>query len=153
MKIAVLYDSKYGNTKKLGEFLAEKAKASGYEVKLFRTKETRPEDVLSFGPEVILVGSPTHVGGPTRTLGKYIKKVGKLIKAETVIKKAGVFNCNNADDVCEKISNNVTKNFPDIQIYDKTLPVNTGTMKGENWEENWEIKANEFIQGFLSFLS
>ena len=45
MKIAVLYDSKFGNTKQLAEFLADRLGSSGYEVKTFRTTEIKPTDL------------------------------------------------------------------------------------------------------------
>jgi len=62
LKIAILYDSKYGNTKKLAEFMAEQLQEGGHEALLFRTKKTKPTELFIFQPEALLVGGPTHIG-------------------------------------------------------------------------------------------
>ena len=81
--------------------------------------------------------------------------MGKLFKEgkSAAIKKAAAFNCNNGTDVCHKIEKKIATAFPDIEMYNESLPLNTGNMKGEYWEENWEEKTNKFITGFLNFLS
>lgn len=155
MKIAVLYDSKYGNTKLLAEYLAEYIQAEGHEIQLFRTTETKPADLLAFQPAAILVGGPTHFGKPTRTLGKYVKKLGK-VRASLSIHKAAVFNCNTGDDVCKNIKDQISTIFPQVEIMEQSLPIRTGAT-GDNWKEidlqtNWKEEANTFLSAFLSYL-
>jgi flavorubredoxin len=157
MKIAILYDSKYGNTKQLAKFLAEKMQAGGHEVQLFRTTETKPAELLAFQPMAILVGGPTHFGKPARTLGKYIKKLGKLGHPST-IHKAAVFNCYTGDDVCKTIQDQISDALPQIEMFEKSLPVRTGGQTGDNWKEvalsnNWKEDASSFLSAFLTFLS
>ena len=157
MKIAILYDSKYGNTKQLAEFMAEKIYTVGHEVQLFRTIKTKPAKLLAFQPEAILVGGPTHWGRPARTLIKYIKKLGKL-GVPSNIHKAAVFNCNTGDDVCTIIQIQISDALPQIEIFEKSLSVRTGGQDGKNWKEislpsDWKEKANIFLSAFLSFLS
>jgi flavodoxin len=157
MKIAILYDSKYGNTKQLAEFLAEKTQAGGHEVQLFRTTKTKPAKLLAFQPVAILVGGPTHWGRPARTLSKYIKTLGKIGHLST-IHKAAVFNCNTGDDVCKTIQNQISDALPQIEILEKSLPMCTGGQNGTNWKQvalpnNWKEHASIFISAFLNFLS
>lgn len=157
MKIAILYDSRYGNTEQLAEFLGEKAKDGGHEVQLFRTKKTKPANLLAFQPVAILVGGPTHFGQPARTLRKYIEKLGKLRQASTM-QKAAVFNCYTGDDVSITIQNQIFTALPKIEILEKTLPIRTGDGTGENWnkvmlQNNWKEEASSFTLAFLSFLS
>jgi len=154
VKIAILYDSKYGNTKQVAEFLAEKMQAGGYEVRLFRTTETKPADLLAFQPEAILVGSPTHMHKPARTLGQYIKKLGKL-GLQSIIQKAAVFNCYTIDDVCQTIQDQISDAFPQIKICEKSLPVDRKLV--DNWKEvvlpnSWKEDASNFLAAFLNFL-
>lgn len=78
MKIAILYHTKFGNTEHISEFMAEKMRVGGHEVRIFKIKKTKPSEIISFQPEAIVVGSPTHFGKPARTLGKFIKKLGKI---------------------------------------------------------------------------
>ena len=157
MKIAILYDSKYGNTKRLAEFLAEKIQAAGHTIQLFRTTKTKPAKLFAFRPEAILVGGPTHWGRPARTLSKYIKKLGKLGDPSN-IHKAAVFNCNTGDDVCKTIQNQISDGLPQIKIFKKSLSLRTGSPNGTNWKEvalpkNWKEETNNFLSAFLSFLS
>lgn len=155
MKIAILFDSKYGNTKKLAGFLAKKVVEMDHEVQLFQTGQSKPEDLLKYLPEVLLIGAPTHVGSPARALNKYIKKMKKLIEKATPfeVKRAGVFNCNNGVDVCHKIYEYLIEFDSNIKIFEKGLPIHTGDMKGGMWEVNWEQKSTEFIDDFLKFIS
>ena len=153
MKIAIIYDSKYGNTKQLAEFIADSIRSSGHEVRLYRTRRSKAKDLLAFEPEALLVGGPTHMGGPARALGKYLKKIGKKIKKRpsVEIKKTGIFNCYVENIVCDKIKDKISDCFPDIKIYEKFLPIKVGGMKGPLLN-NWKDQARFFIDGFLSFL-
>jgi flavorubredoxin len=155
MKVAILYDTKFGNTKKLAELLAEGVGSGDHQVKLFGTNESAPQDLLAFDAEAVLVGAPTHAWSPARTLGRYLKKLGKLIKTGTpsAAKKAAAFNCMNATDVCHKIQKKIDSAFPNIQVSDKTLALNTGGMQGGNWEDNWEEKVKTYISDFLTFIA
>lgn len=155
MKVAILYDTKFGNTKKLAEILAEGLDSGGHEVQLFRTKQTEPQDLLAFDAEAILVGGPTHGFAPAWTLRKYLKKLKKLIKkgSPSAVKKAAAFNCNTFKDVCHGIQKKIVAAFPNIQVSDKTLPLNVGSLKGENWDANWEEKVKDFISEFLAFIA
>jgi len=157
MKIAILYDSKFGNTKQLAEFMADKIQVGGHNVQLFRTKKTKPKELLAFQPDAILVGGPTHMGKPALTLGRYIKKLGKLGQSST-IHKAAIFNCYSGNDVCKIIQMQISEVFPNIEIFEKTLPIRTGGENGENWKEislqkDWKEQAGSFISEYLHILS
>ena len=155
MKIAILYDSKYGNTKQLAEFLAEKLQTGGHEVQLFRTTKTKPPELLAFQPVAILVGGPTHLGKPARTLSKYIKKLVKLGHKST-IHKAAVFNCHTGNDICKIIQEQISDALPQIEIFEKSLPVDRRLV--DNWKkvilpDGWKENASNFLSAFLTFLS
>ncbi len=155
MKIAILYHSKYGNTQQIAEFLGQEIQAGGHEVQLFRTKKTEPVEVIAFQPEAILVGGPTHFGKPAG-LGKFLKKLGKH-ENQLSIRIAAVFNCYTGDIVCEMIENQISDTFPQIQIFEKSLPICTSA-DGENWKElalpsNWKQVASNFLSTFLNSLS
>jgi flavorubredoxin len=157
MKIAILYDSKFGNTKQLAEFMAEKMQGGGNEVQLFRTTQTKPAELLAFQPAAILVGGPTHWGRPARTLSKYIKKLGKLGHPSN-IRKAAVFNCNTGNDVCKNIQNQISDALPQIEIFEKFLSLRTGGQNETDWKQaalpnNWREDTSIFFSAFLHFLS
>ena len=69
MKVAIIYYSRGGTTKKLGEIIAEEIKTSGVEVDLLEVADCRPERLLDY--DGIIVGSPTYYG----TLAAQIKQL------------------------------------------------------------------------------
>jgi len=76
-KAIVVYESKYGNTKLAAETIVEGMReVSGIETVLSEVKEVDLNQLTDF--DVILVGSPNHMGGATRSIRKFIDKLGKL---------------------------------------------------------------------------
>ncbi|MFX1255454.1 MAG: flavodoxin family protein [Promethearchaeota archaeon] len=154
MKIAILYDSKYGCTKEVAEFLADKAESANHEVQLFRTKGSKPSQLLGFGPEVLLVGTPTQFGRPARPLGNYLKDMKKLITRGSAgtVQKAAAFNCYQGDIICNEIEKKISEVYPNCQIHEQSLAVKTLGERGPPLSDNWEESSLKFILGFLEFL-
>jgi len=73
----VVYESKFGNTKLVAETIIEGMnEVEGIEAVLRELKEVDLNKVIDY--DVILVGSPNHYGGPTRSVKEFIDKLGKL---------------------------------------------------------------------------
>ena len=76
-KVIVVYESKYGNTKLVAETIIEgMSEVEGIETVLSELKEVDLNKVIDY--DGILVGSPNHYGGPTRSVRKFIDKLGEL---------------------------------------------------------------------------
>jgi NAD(P)H dehydrogenase (quinone) len=76
-KAVIAYESKYGNTKRVGETIVEgMSETKGVEATLSRVKEADFDKILDH--DLILIGSPNHVGGPIRSVKRFINKPGKL---------------------------------------------------------------------------
>lgn len=73
MKIQIVFDSKYGNGKRMIEKLAGKLVGQGHEVTMNYVQETKP-DKIGFG-DLYIFSTPTQVFSPTRKIKKFIKKV------------------------------------------------------------------------------
>ncbi|MEM1582682.1 MAG: flavodoxin domain-containing protein [Candidatus Bathyarchaeia archaeon] len=72
-----MFESRYGNTRRVAkEIIVGANEVGGVEVSL---KELREVDISRI-PEydVILIGSPNHMGGPTRGIKGFISKLGEL---------------------------------------------------------------------------
>jgi NAD(P)H dehydrogenase (quinone) len=80
VKILVCYYSRSGNTKKMGELIAQGAQIEGVEVDLKSVENVGPDDLLGY--EGMIFGSPTYYGGcaaPIKELiDKSVKHHGKL---------------------------------------------------------------------------
>ena len=76
-KVIVVYESKYGNTKLVAETIIEgMSEVEGIETVLSELKEVDLNKVIDY--DAILVGSPNHYGGPTKSVRKFIDKLGEL---------------------------------------------------------------------------
>ena len=75
-KALVVYDSVYGNTEKIARTIAE---AIGREAKVLRVNEVNLAELDAI--ELLIVGSPTHGGGPTPATKDFLNKLtGPVIK-------------------------------------------------------------------------
>jgi len=77
IKVIVVYESKYGNTKRVAETIMEGIReVQGAETVLNELKEVDLNKIAEY--DVILIGSPNHYGGPTKSVSEFIDKLEKL---------------------------------------------------------------------------
>ena len=120
MRISIIYDSKYGNTRSLSDFLEKNLKNSENEVRTFQSRKSNLSELKKFQPEIILFGGPTHFGKPTNTLIKFIKSLGKSSENFS-IKKAAVYNCYYGDMVGEMIKDQILLSLPQTVVFKEYL--------------------------------
>ena len=60
MRILVIYDTKYGNTERIAQLMAEELTGSGHQVSCRRQSVSGEEDFI--GVPLWVIGSPTHWG-------------------------------------------------------------------------------------------
>jgi menaquinone-dependent protoporphyrinogen IX oxidase len=73
MKGIVVYDTSYGNTKKIGETIVQSLRESGIEVDLFHVKDVKklnPTDYSFF-----VIGSPTRFGTMSFAVRSFLGKI------------------------------------------------------------------------------
>jgi menaquinone-dependent protoporphyrinogen IX oxidase len=88
MEVFVVYDTKYGNTKLVAEKIAEGMREiEGIETSTSDVEEVDLERVSDC--DSILIGAPIHFGRPSRTITKFIDKLGRL---DPEVKWAAVFD-------------------------------------------------------------
>ncbi|MEM2728643.1 MAG: flavodoxin family protein [Candidatus Bathyarchaeia archaeon] len=77
MKVVIVFESRYGNTRYVAEKIMEGInEVGGVEVSLKELKEVDINRVPEY--DVILIGSPNHIGGPTRGIKSFIDKISGL---------------------------------------------------------------------------
>ena len=75
--ILVAYDSKYGNTKRAAETIAEGLKdVEDIEISVVNVKKTDAGNVAGY--DVLVLGAPNHMASPSRTMTKYIESLARL---------------------------------------------------------------------------
>lgn len=77
-KVILIYDSKYGNTKRVAELIAEgMGELGGMKPTVNRYDEIK--DVKTLGSyDVILIGYPIHFGSPSKAIMKFIDRLAKV---------------------------------------------------------------------------
>jgi len=97
MKGIVIYDSAYGNTKKVAETITDTLKESGMEVDLFSIKNIKKLNVKDYN--FLILGSPTRFG--TMSFGiKFF--LGKLKGEEWMNKSFAAFDTENPENMEHK---------------------------------------------------
>ena len=77
VKVFVVYDTKYGNTKLVAEKIVEGLKeVEGIETAISDVEGVDLDEVA--GSDAILIGSPNHLGRPARSITAFIDKLGRL---------------------------------------------------------------------------
>ena len=74
MKIAIIYDSFFGNTEKIAQEIVN-ALGSSEDVEIFRAGNVKPEQLT--GLKLLIVGSPTRGFRPSPAINKFLKGIPK----------------------------------------------------------------------------
>lgn len=131
VKIFVVYDTKYGNTKLVAEKIVEGMReVEGIETAIADVKEVNFEEVAN--SDAVLIGSPNHVGRPAHSIEAFIDKLGKLnLKTKWV----AVFDTHMAEDerAHAKMEERIGEKVPGLKLITPGLSIKVKTgvsMKG-----------------------
>jgi menaquinone-dependent protoporphyrinogen IX oxidase len=94
MKGIVVYDTSYGNTKKIAETIAETLKESGIEVDLFYVKDVKKLSAKDYN--FLVLGSPTKFGTMSFAIKFFL---GKVKSEEWVSKPFAAFDTENPENI------------------------------------------------------
>ena len=73
MKVVIAYESKYGNGKKCVEYLQNTIRKKEHEIESFSVSEIKTTSLPQ--ADLYIFSTPTHIGGPTRKMKKFLKKL------------------------------------------------------------------------------
>ncbi|MGD8545514.1 MAG: flavodoxin domain-containing protein [Candidatus Bathyarchaeota archaeon] len=129
VRVIVIYDTKHGNTKLVAEKIMEGiSEVKGIETAISDVEETDPKKAADY--DAILIGSPTHFGGPVRGINKFIDKLGKLdLKANWV----AVFDTYLGEDFeksVKKMEKRISEKVPGLKLITTGLSIRVDGMKG-----------------------
>ena len=84
VKVLVIYDSKYGNTKLAAESILKGIReVEGIEAAIGYVKEIDIGKLADY--DVIVLGAPNHMGRPSQTIKKFVNRLAELdLKAKNV---------------------------------------------------------------------
>jgi menaquinone-dependent protoporphyrinogen IX oxidase len=94
MKGIVVYDTSYGNTKKIAETIAETLKESGIKVDLFDVKDLKKLNAKDYN--FLALGSPTRFGTMSFAIRSFL---GKVKSEEWMNKPFAAFDTENPENI------------------------------------------------------
>jgi len=97
MKRIVVYDTSYGNTKKIAETIAETLKESGIEVDLFYVKDVKKLSTKDY--DFLVLGSPTKFGTMSFAIKFFL---GRVKSEEWMNKPFTAFDTENPENMEKK---------------------------------------------------
>ena len=128
-KVLVVYESKYGNTRLVAETIAKAmGNPADFEMVTGEVGKVARNDMAGY--DAILIGTPNHMGGPTREIRKFIDFLGK---ASLKNKNFAVFDTYIAKDcgkAVEKMEKRLKEKVAGARILLPGLSVLVGGMKG-----------------------
>lgn len=131
VKVFVVYDSSYGNTKLAAETIAEGMQGiEGVEASVASVKEVDVNKVADC--DVLVLGAPNHMARPSRTMMHFVDKlVGLDLKANN----AAVFGTysgklRDPDRAVKKMEKTLGEKFPKMGIVSPSLSVRVHGVTG-----------------------
>ena len=148
VKAVLLYESKYGNTKRVAEAIAEEMqRVGGMEAALTALKGVDVDDIANY--DVILLGGPTHFGGPTRGVRKFIDALGKR---NVNGKSVAVFDTYLGEDFekgVRKMEEQIRAKAPGLKLLAPGLSIRVEGMKGPIAEGEL-VKCKDFVKQLMT---
>ncbi|MFC1930025.1 flavodoxin family protein [Chloroflexota bacterium] len=127
--VLLVYESKYGNTKLVAETIAEGiTEVSDNQATIYELKKVELRQLPDF--DVVLIGSPNHMGGPTGGTKKFINELGRI---DVKGKYAAVFDTYMAKDfekAVKKMEKQIVEKAPSLTLAAPGLSIRVDDMKG-----------------------
>ena len=143
VKVLVVYETKYGNTKLVAETIAEGIReAKAIETVLNEVKQVDLKKIQDY--DAILIGSPNHFGGPLRGVKKFIDKLGKLNLSEKGVAVFDTYLGNGFfQKAVKKMEDRINEKAPGLKLMAPGLSIRVKGSKGPI-EEGELPKCKEF---------
>ena len=128
-KAIVVYESKYGNTKLVAETIVEGMRqVSGIETVLSELKRVDLKQLTDF--DAILLGTPTHFGTATRSIKKFIDKLGKLNLEGKLVAVFDTYLGGDFEKAVKKMEKQINEKTPGLKLAASGLSIRVDGMKG-----------------------
>jgi flavorubredoxin len=131
MKVLVIYDSKYGNTKIAAENILEGLKqVEDIEADISYVKEVDSQNVVSYN--ALIIGAPNHMGSPSRTIKKFFDKLAELDLKGKDVAVFGTYSgrIRVSDRAVKKLDKRVEKTLPKVKLLLPSLSIKVKGVTG-----------------------
>ena len=147
-RVVVCYESKYGNTQRVAETIAaEMQRMGGMQVTLSPLKRLRVEDLANY--DTILLGGPTHFGGPTRHVTKFIEAMSRGNVSEKSIAVFDTYLGTDFEKSVKRMEEQIRTTVPGLRILGPGLSIRVADMKGPIVEGELD-KCKDFVNRLVA---
>jgi flavodoxin len=133
--IFVAYDSKYGNTKRAAETIAEGIRdVVGVNASVRSVKEVDLDAVAGY--DALTLGAPNHMAKPSRTIMKFVDRLGRVDLKAKYVAVFGTYSgrVREPDRAVRKMEKNLEKKLPKINLISPSLSVRVHGVTGPIFE-------------------
>ena len=131
VKVLIVYDSKYGNTRRAGESILEGIRESeGFETSIGYVNELDIGKSVNF--DAIVLGAPNHMGRPSQTTKKFVNRLAEFdLKAKNVA-VFGTYSgrVRTVDRAVKKLEKIVEKKLPNLKLISPSLSIRVNGIPG-----------------------
>jgi flavorubredoxin len=131
LKVFVIYDSKYGNTKIAAENILEGIKqVEGIEATIGQVKEVDVQRLFSY--DTLILGAPNHMASPSRTMKQFVEKLAKLDLKAKYVAVFGTYSGRerNPDRAVKKMEKIMEKSLPNLKLLSPSLSIKVKGVTG-----------------------
>lgn len=131
VKVFVVYDTKYGNTKLVGETIVEGIReVEGIETSIGYVKEIDIAKLVDY--DAIVLGAPNHMGRPSQTIKKFVNRLAELdLKAKNVA-VFGTYSgrVRDPDRAVKKLEKMAEKKLTNLKLISPSLSIRVNGIPG-----------------------
>ncbi len=142
MKVLIVFDTKHGNTQKVADLIADGINSvEGNETEVVNVKDFEPSENKTY--DLILIGSPNHVGSHVKSIKKFIKNLSSASVKVSSFAAFDTYMSKDFEKAVKKMEKQISENLPNSTIALPGLSIKVGGMKGPIVEEDLS-KCKEF---------
>ncbi len=135
MKVLIVFDTKHGNTQQVADLIADGINSvEGNETEVVNVKDFELSENKTY--DLILIGSPNHVGSHVKSIKKFIKNLSSASVKASSFAAFDTYMNKDFEKAVKKMEKQISENLPNSTITLPGLSIKVGGMKGPIVEED-----------------
>ncbi|MCW4044940.1 MAG: flavodoxin domain-containing protein [Candidatus Bathyarchaeota archaeon] len=130
MKVFIVYDTKYGNTRLAAESILEGIReTNGIEAAIGYVKDVDAGKVAD--SDAVILGAPNHMGKPSRAMKKFVDQLVELgVKAKSAVVFGTYAGKERSDRAVKKLEKMLEQKLPNLRLILPGLSIRVNGVKG-----------------------
>jgi len=135
MKVLIVFDTKHGNTQKVAELIADGLNSvEGNETEVVNVKVFELNKDKTY--DIILIGSPNHMGSHTKSIKKFISNLSSTTVKVNFFAVFDTYMKGDFEKAAKKMEKQLNENFQNLTMALPGLSIKVDGMKGPIVEED-----------------